>query len=449
MCASLGGLTEVLNERARVMKSFITSICLCAVMCSMEVLGATLTVPTQYPTIQAAINAASPNDTIIVSPGTYVENINFYGKDITLTSTDPGDPTIVESTIIDGNQNGSVVTFSGSETPICVLKGFTISRGGGISGNNTEAGIINCIVEHNWDLSWLGAGLRQCDGLISGCQIMNNFTDGYLDPMEGVVLGTGGGLYDCGGIIINCIIARNTAGDGGGLAYCSAAIINCTIVNNLAGDDQGASGGGLYQCSGPIINSIIWNNTAWWSGDQLYDSSIPIYSCIQDWTGGGTGNINSDPLFADVPNDDYHLKSEYGRWEPPETILNDNGTPTDPNDDFWEVVSLGQWVYDTLTSPCIDAGDPASDWTAELWPHGGRINMGAYGGTPQASMSPSAIGNVADLDHDNDVDTDDFILLSGDWLYAEYLLDTDLTRDGRVDLSDFAAFANQWQWLEP
>ena len=46
----------------------------------------------------------------------------------------------------------------------------------------------------------------------------------------------------------------------------------------------------------------------------------------------------------------------------------------------------------TVTSPCIDAGDPTADWTGELWPHGGRINMGAYGGTPEASMSLSIVG---------------------------------------------------------
>jgi hypothetical protein len=64
-------------------------------------------------------------------------------------------------------------------------------------------------------------------------------------------------------------------------------------------------------------------------------------------------------------NGDYHLKSQAGRWDPKSQT----------------------WVLDELTSPCIDAGDPASDWTAELWPHGERINMGAFGGTPQASMS--------------------------------------------------------------
>jgi len=79
----------------------------------------------------------------------------------------------------------------------------------------------------------------------------------------------------------------------------------------------------------------------------------------------GVGNIDSDPCFADPNNEDYHLKSQAGRWNP------DSQT----------------WIQDDVTSPCIDAGDPDSDWRAELWPHGVRVNMGAYGGTVQASLS--------------------------------------------------------------
>ena len=56
------------------------------------------------------------------------------------------------------------------------------------------------------------------------------------------------------------------------------------------------------------------------------------------------------------------------------------------------------WVYDRVTSPCIDAGDPASPLGDELmsvprdpdnrYGVNARINMGAFGGTSQASMPP-------------------------------------------------------------
>ena len=99
-----------------------------------------------HATIQAGINAALPGDTVIGAPWTYYENINFGGKNITVTSTTPDDWACVEATIIDGGYNNSVVTFSGSESSACQLRGFTIRNGnadwdimcgGGIIGNET------------------------------------------------------------------------------------------------------------------------------------------------------------------------------------------------------------------------------------------------------------------------------------------------------------------------
>ena len=53
------------------------------------------------------------------------------------------------------------------------------------------------------------------------------------------------------------------------------------------------------------------------------------------------------------------------------------------------VADMQTWVQDEVTSPCIDAGGPDSDWAAESSPNGRRINMGAYGGTDEASQSQS------------------------------------------------------------
>ena len=73
--------------------------------------------------------------------------------------------------------------------------------------------------------------------------------------------------------------------------------------------------------------------------------------------------MDVDPWFADAENDDYHLMSETGRYDP----------------------STGTWVTDAVSSPCINSGDPSSDWSQEPEPNGQRVNMGAYGGTKQAS----------------------------------------------------------------
>lgn len=82
-----------------------------------------------FVTIQAGLNAATEHDTVIVAMGTYNESISFNGTNIILTSTDPNDPEVVESTIIEAPRDHRVVTFSGSEDTSCVLKGFTITDG--------------------------------------------------------------------------------------------------------------------------------------------------------------------------------------------------------------------------------------------------------------------------------------------------------------------------------
>jgi hypothetical protein len=98
----------------------------------------TLLVPSQYPTIQAGINASVDGDTVLVSPGTYVENIDFRGKAITVKS-ELG----AVSTIIDGNQVASTVMFESGEDEDSILEGFTVTNGlgGGSYPNYTGGGI--------------------------------------------------------------------------------------------------------------------------------------------------------------------------------------------------------------------------------------------------------------------------------------------------------------------
>jgi len=74
-------------------------------------------------------------------------------------------------------------------------------------------------------------------------------------------------------------------------------------------------------------------------------------------------------LFADPANGDYHLRSERGRYWPEHDI----------------------WVLDKVTSPCVDGGDPDTGTLNEPMPNGGRINIGAYGGTTEASLSPQLL----------------------------------------------------------
>ncbi len=84
---------------------------------------------------------------------------------------------------------------------------------------------------------------------------------------------------------------------------CGGTIQNNTIWHNIATN----TGGGLNDCNGTIRNCIIWANEAPGDGSQLYNSAHHIYSCIQDWTGDGTGNISLNPQLADPENGDFHL----------------------------------------------------------------------------------------------------------------------------------------------
>ena len=251
----------------------------------------------------------------------------------------------------------------------------------------------------------------------------------------------------------------------GGIAVenaCTAILVNNTIVNCTKGIhcfDLGRAGFPYYLTPGggtaTVINCIIWdcspsiyledspNTQAKDPGSHITvrycdvkggTASITISGTYSTYT-WGEGNINLDPLFANPadPNlrkRDYHLKSLVGRWNP----------------------TTQTWVRDLVHSPCIDTGDPNdpnySDWTAELWPNGRRINMGAYGGTPEASMSLSTVGNIGDLNNDDTVDFLDFANFAASWETHQSLLREDLDRNKIVDFNDLGIFSENWLWEE-
>jgi subtilisin family serine protease len=353
----------------------------------------------------------------------------------------------------------------GCDGPIddCTITGnFSDSSGAGL--DNCHGPISNCIISDN-AAAYAGGGLQYCLGPISNCIISGNRADSR----------GGGGLSECSyGPISNCIIVGNsTTGSkgGGGLYECNADIVNCTIVSNSAN-----CGGGIYDTgittrpwlwpdpphTIPVANCIIYDNRAT-TGTQIYlnnrgnlslaysdlqGDQNDVYVGYQSVFYWKAGNIDADPCFAvpgywaDIndpniplePTDpnaiwidgDYHLKSQAGRWDP----------------------NSKTWVTDDVISACVDAGDPDADWSGELWPHGKRANMGAYGGTSQASMSLSNASNIADLDLDGCVRYADLMLLADRWLTQQLLLPEDLSRDGIVNLSDFAIFAGNWSYVE-
>ena len=383
--------------------------------------------------IQRAIDSASNNLEIIVTQGTYYENIDFLNKITTVRSIQPKDPNIVKTTIINANKSGPVVSFRNDKANGSVLSGFTITGGrgyffpnytlgGGIFIENCNPTIKHCIIEGN--SAKYGGGLMCINSSvqINNCWFFDNHATLY-----------GGGMrcnYSDPNLI-NCLFSNNSANERGGGFYnfhSNSILTNCTFTGNVITQsiypDHG--GGGLYIFDyDPIVsNCILWENIP----EEIYiRSGTPnvTYSDVQDgWP--GIGNIDIDPNFVDAANGDYHLKSQAGRWNP----------------------ELESWIFDPCTSPCIDAGDLTSDWSGELWPHGKRINMGTYGGTTQASMSSSMVGNRADLNCDGKVDLYDWSMFSNKWMWGKILLAEDLNRNGVIDLYDVVLFMSEWLWRE-
>jgi hypothetical protein len=366
-----------------------------------------------------------------------------------------------------------------SETVIrdCVLSENiaqpNFGRGGGIYCAKGAVTITNCVIENNSE-TWSG-GIHCSEGSprIYKCTILSNENSGIfcrqsrarieecsIDNRRYCIVGSHGIIceFNDSAIIEGCMIHGGWSGSGVRCSSSSPTIRNCLIAGNgfsavncsdasspiissstITGNAElGLYCGGTCDCT--VVNSIFWNN---WNDKPLpcqirVKSSNPktpsicriSYSSVQggeeavclehggvvEW---GLGNIDVDPCFAASghweldPNNpfadlynrfiwidgDYHLKSQAGRWDP----------------------NSQAWVRDDVTSPCIDAGDPMSPIGHEPFPNGGIINMGAYGGTAEASKSyfgePVCETIVAgDINGDCKVDWADFTLLALHWL---------------------------------
>lgn len=238
--------------------------------------SATIHVPGDQATIQAGIDAAVNGDTVLVAPGTYVENIKFNGKRITLTSS--GGAAV---TVIDGNQAARVVTFSSAESSNSVLDGFTITNGAPPTGQNgggiycyfhSHPTIRNNIISGNGPAYWGG-------GIACYLYCSPDITNNTITHNAAI---TGGGIActnDCHPDIMDNVISSNVASmDGGGLSclYDSfPRIANNTISENSAGE----RGGGISfagESSPKVFYNILSNNTAQYGGGILCDDSSPV-----------------------------------------------------------------------------------------------------------------------------------------------------------------------------
>ncbi len=260
-----------------------------------------------YTTIQAAVDAASGEDVILVAPGTYTgtgdEVVDTHGKAITIkASGTPGE------TIIDGQDARRGITCTGGGTGESVIEGLTIANGyavtngGGIYCDESSPTLTDCIFLNN-TANGDGGGAFFGDGtspVLEGCEVLGNesafggglyFWDNAMPTITGctvdgnTAVSHGGGIYarnDSSPTIDACIISHNESARGGGvlLAYrCDASISNSRVSDNTST----GKGGGIY-CypdSTPLLaNCIISGNTAD-SGGPIYaqSTSLPV---VQD-----------------------------------------------------------------------------------------------------------------------------------------------------------------------
>jgi parallel beta-helix repeat protein len=205
-----------------------------------------------YPTIQAAIDAAVNGDELVAEPGTYTgpgnRDIDFLGKAITVRSTDPNDPNIVAATIIDCNGTESEphrgFKFHNGEDANSILNGLTIinaydihSRpcGGGISCYQSSPTIINCHISNNSARRGGGIYCYDSSPTITNCTFSGNTAFG------GVLDGDGGGMFNSG----------------------SANLANILFINNRA-DSQG---GGFHNAGGDVdLRSVVFTGNVAYTG---------------------------------------------------------------------------------------------------------------------------------------------------------------------------------------
>ena len=306
--------------------------------------------------------------------------------------------------------SGSATVVNCSFTGNLAYSSGTLGGGGGGMYTSGSSTLTDCTFSQNSAENSGGGLCTAGNSTILNCIFTGNSSGWY-----GGGIGSGGNLR-----MANCSFSGNAAGKmGGGIATGSGILIlsNCTFVGNLA-----TSGKALACCSGrppsgelQLTSCILCDGgDEVWNGGGRWTITI-TYSNIQGgWP--GNGNIDAAPLFGNP-----------GYWDP-------NGTPDDPNDDFWVDgdyhlksqagrwnLQTQSWVQDDVTSPCIDAGDPASPVGLEPFPNGGIINMGAYGGTAEASKSyfgkPICEIIVAgDINGDCKVNLIDFAFMAFHWL---------------------------------
>ncbi len=414
----------------------------------------------------------------------------------------------------------SYVADGGSPTiSDCIIRdNYAFKSGGGVYCSNANLTVKSSQVYNN--LAQTGSG----GGVFASFRKHNDPNDirGDSVVIEKTIIDNndaywGGGIatdYNNRAEIINCTIANNFATDEGGGIDChdgTAFVVNTIIWNNEALQTPDTNQVSLRR--NELLPEIYFHYSDIQGLDGLKEKYPDVFV-------DGRSNIDANPLFANSTMRDYHLKSKEGRWiggyeniakfdlfNEPNNIINNldisvfasswnlktGDTGFMPAADFnldgeigvEDFISIAAnylvsfdgtgFVKDTVTSSCINAGDidPAYSYASEPIENGYRINMGAYGGTVEASKSAGHSASytlLADINGDNLVDADDydaFVSFYTDF-HGKYDSSKDYNQDGTVDDQDKEEFKkydfdnndwldeqdqiyfmNSWNWSPP
>jgi parallel beta-helix repeat protein len=417
--------------------------------------------------IMDAVNVAENGDTVQVAAGIYRENVKIQ-KDVSLIGAG------ADKTTIDGGGNGSVVTAEYIKSPT-KISGFTITNGKATGGGGgflirwcSSLTIENNIITGNTVTDFHGGGIYcqessaitfsnnivQNNSAFRGSGIYVNETVQalicYNQIVSNIARNSGGGIYwsgSSGAIYGNTIKSNVASGIGVGNSITRELGSSITISNNLIINNKGGSGirintyGGLFT----VINNTIVGNEAregggiyCWAG--CYSCKVNIRNNIivgnpSTEGAGGIQNIMSvTPLTIDY-NDVWNNtgpKGDYAGCTPGVHDIHTDPLFVNPQNPSFNP------VYDFHLkpgSPCIDAGNPESDYSNEPQPNGGRINMGAYGNTLEAEASPLA---PWDVNQDGIVDISDLVIVGKHFGERPPTAgqNPDVNGDDTVDISD-------------
>lgn len=366
---------------------FLASVVL--LFTALPTVATTIHVPTDKATIQAAIDAASNGDTVLVSDGTYKENIDFKGKAINVRSVNGA-----TTTTIDGGKLDYVVKFITSEGRSSVLEGFTITNGypGGINIGNASPIVQNNNITANTGCSGIGLNIGSASPLVLNNTISNNVQAGCSGGPGGAGMEIIGASADGAQIIGNTITGNNSGngvnGGGIGLWTPGPVLIQNNFISNNTSDSGGGIGGANDTSAVRIIQNVITGNTAATGGGVEIDNTVslllnnavsgnssPSGSAFYGWFFTTTGAMTiSNNLFIGILGQPAVGCRGFDTVSPPVFSFNDVFTSGGPNygtNCIAQTGSNGNISADPLfvnsasdfhlqsTSPAIDAGSNA------------------------------------------------------------------------------------------